>query len=47
MQDLIAALASRFGFSSVEEVDIKDEDVRFSLPSELNAASSKLTTISV
>ena len=47
VQDLIAALASRYGFSSVEEVEIKDEDVRFSLPSELNAASSKLTTISV
>lgn len=47
VQGLIAALGSQYGFCSVEEVEIKDEDVRFSLPSELNAASQRLTTISV
>jgi hypothetical protein len=41
---LIAAL-SRHGFDEVEEVTIKEEDVRFSLPSELAAASQRLTTI--
>ena len=47
VQGLIASLGSEYGFASVEEVEIKDEDVRFSLPSELNAASQRLTTISV
>ncbi len=34
VRDLIASLA-RFGFGRVEEVQVKDEDVRFSLPPEL------------
>ncbi|MCC7236229.1 MAG: 4-hydroxy-3-methylbut-2-enyl diphosphate reductase [Bryobacterales bacterium] len=47
VQGLIRALQVRFGFTSVELVEIKDEDVRFSLPSELKAPSQKLTTISI
>ncbi|HZO51727.1 MAG TPA: 4-hydroxy-3-methylbut-2-enyl diphosphate reductase [Bryobacteraceae bacterium] len=47
VQGLISALGREYGFHSVEEVEIKDEDVRFSLPSELNAASQRLTTINI
>ena len=42
--ELIASL-KQFGFDSMEEMEIKDEDVRFSLPSELGAATVQLTTI--
>jgi len=45
--DLIASLQNRFGFGSVEEVEVKEEDVRFSLPGELAAASQRLTSIRV
>ncbi|MEP7363032.1 MAG: 4-hydroxy-3-methylbut-2-enyl diphosphate reductase [Acidobacteriota bacterium] len=47
VQGLISALGNGYGFHSVEEVEVKDEDVRFSLPAELNAASQRLTTIRV
>jgi 4-hydroxy-3-methylbut-2-enyl diphosphate reductase len=47
VEELIATLRSKHGFETVEEVEIKDEDVRFSLPAELSAQSSRLTTISV
>jgi 4-hydroxy-3-methylbut-2-en-1-yl diphosphate reductase len=45
VQSLVNSL-SRFGFHNVEEVEIKDEDVRFSLPAELQTAVS-LTQISL
>jgi 4-hydroxy-3-methylbut-2-enyl diphosphate reductase len=35
VQELIASLRTR-GYSELEEVEIKEEDVRFNLPSELN-----------
>src|SRR5438270_9043959 len=35
------------GFDSLEEIELVDEDVRFSLPPELSRASSQLTTISL
>lgn len=44
VQDLIASLKV-FGFDSMEEMEIKDEDVRFSLPAELGQATVQLTTI--
>lgn len=47
VQDLIAALQSKHGFSDVEEVEIKEEDVRFILPTELLPHASRLTTITV
>jgi 4-hydroxy-3-methylbut-2-enyl diphosphate reductase len=47
VQDLIASLQSRYGFGEVEAVEIKEEDVRFSLPHELAAHSSRLTTITI
>lgn len=42
--ELIEELRRR-GFGELEEVEIKDEDVRFSLPQELAPARSRLTTI--
>ncbi len=42
VQELIASL-KLFGFNDVEQVEIKEEDVRFSLPAEL--ASARLTQI--
>lgn len=47
IQELIGFLQSDHGFGPVEEVEVKEEDVRFSLPPELMAQSSRLTTISV
>ncbi len=44
VEELIEALRQR-GFSDLEEVEIKDEDVRFSLPPELAPHASRLTTI--
>jgi 4-hydroxy-3-methylbut-2-enyl diphosphate reductase len=35
VQELIASLRGR-GYGELEEVEIKEEDVRFNLPSELN-----------
>jgi len=42
---LIAALKDH-GFHQLEEVELVEEDVRFSLPGELGHAVSTLTTIS-
>jgi 4-hydroxy-3-methylbut-2-enyl diphosphate reductase len=44
VQDLIAYL-QRLGFDRVEEVELVEEDVRFALPPELAAASTRLTQI--
>jgi 4-hydroxy-3-methylbut-2-enyl diphosphate reductase len=45
VQDLISYLQEQ-GFDSVEEVELVEEDVRFSLPPELGRAPAGLTTIS-
>jgi 4-hydroxy-3-methylbut-2-enyl diphosphate reductase len=45
VEQLIAALRDRHGFSELEEVTLKDEDVRFSLPSELAASGARLHSI--
>lgn len=47
VEELIESLRTQYGFSHVEEVEIKEEDVRFSLPGELIRHTSRLTTISV
>lgn len=47
VQELIDSLKNRYGFSTVEEVEIKEEDVRFSLPQELASQASRLTNISL
>ena len=47
VQRLIAHVQSLYGFGPVEEVEVKDEDVKFSLPGELQrAAAAALTQIS-
>lgn len=35
VQDLISALHSRWGFTEMEEMELKEEDVRFQLPADL------------
>ncbi len=45
VQELLEYLKHTHGFSEVEEVELKEEDVRFSLPSGLEASSVQLTTI--
>jgi 4-hydroxy-3-methylbut-2-enyl diphosphate reductase len=45
VDDLIASLRDRHGFLQLEELTLKDEDVRFSLPTELAAAGQRLHTI--
>lgn len=44
---LIESLKTKHGFSAVQEVEVKEEDVRFSLPPELSTHASRLTTITV
>lgn len=44
VEDLVAALDEQ-GYTDVEEVTLKDEDVRFSLPSELEPHASRLVNI--
>ena len=46
VQNLVSWLRQN-GFNSLEEVELVEEDVHFSLPGELQAAASRLTTISV
>jgi 4-hydroxy-3-methylbut-2-en-1-yl diphosphate reductase len=45
VQELIAALREQHGFTEMEEVTLKDEDVRFSLPQELAVAGQRLHSI--
>jgi 4-hydroxy-3-methylbut-2-en-1-yl diphosphate reductase len=45
VQDLIDALRRFHGFDELDEVTLKDEDVRFSLPAELVTSGSRLHTI--
>jgi len=46
VQNLVAWLR-RNGFHNLEEVELVEEDVHFSLPGELQASASRLTTISL
>ena len=43
--ELISSLRDQHGFHEMEEVTLKDEDVRFSLPPELAGAGQRLHTI--
>lgn len=47
VQELLRYLSEVHGFRTIEEVEIKEEDVRFSLPSGLDSAQAQLTTIAV
>lgn len=46
VQRLVDWLRDR-GFTKLEEIELVEEDVRFSLPGEMQAAASRLTTISL
>jgi 4-hydroxy-3-methylbut-2-enyl diphosphate reductase len=45
VQELIQSLETQFGFEHLEEMELKEEDVRFHLPSDLERSALKLTTI--
>jgi 4-hydroxy-3-methylbut-2-enyl diphosphate reductase len=45
VQELIHFLQAEHGFGAMEEMEIKEEDVRFTLPVELNGATVKLHAI--
>jgi 4-hydroxy-3-methylbut-2-enyl diphosphate reductase len=45
VEELIQSLESKFGFDYMEEMELKEEDVRFHLPSDLERSALKLTTI--
>jgi 4-hydroxy-3-methylbut-2-en-1-yl diphosphate reductase len=45
VQDVVVSLRDDHGFGDIEEVTLKDEDVRFSLPSELVGTGQRLHTI--
>jgi len=45
VQELIQSLEKQFGFEHLEEMELKEEDVRFHLPSDLERSALQLTTI--
>ena len=45
VQELIHALRVKFGFDLMEEMELKEEDVRFHLPADLERSAMRLTTI--
>lgn len=45
VQELISFLQTEYDFGAMEEMEIKEEDVRFTLPVELNGATVKLHSI--
>ncbi|HEX5228196.1 MAG TPA: 4-hydroxy-3-methylbut-2-enyl diphosphate reductase [Bryobacteraceae bacterium] len=45
VEELIACLQNKFGFDQMEEMELKEEDVRFQLPSNLERSVMKLTSI--
>jgi 4-hydroxy-3-methylbut-2-enyl diphosphate reductase len=47
VQELIARLGTDFGFANLEEMELKEEDVRFQLPSNLERSAMRLETIRV
>ena len=45
VEDLIATLQTKFGFDDLEEMELKEEDVRFQLPADLDRPAMRLTSI--
>src|SRR5579864_9386467 len=45
VEELISTLQNKFGFDEVEEMELKEEDVRFQLPSNLDRSAPRLTSI--
>ncbi|MBL8215322.1 MAG: 4-hydroxy-3-methylbut-2-enyl diphosphate reductase [Bryobacterales bacterium] len=47
VQNLIQFLQNQYAFGSVQEVEVKEEDVRFSLPAELQSQAGRFTQIAL
>ena len=45
VEELIQALRVKFGFDFMEEMELKEEDVRFHLPADLERSAMRLSTI--
>jgi 4-hydroxy-3-methylbut-2-enyl diphosphate reductase len=45
VQELIQSLETKFAFDYMEEMELKEEDIRFHLPADLERSALKLTTI--
>ena len=45
VQELLACLKTRFGFDSLEEMELKEEDVRFQLPADLERSVFRLAPV--
>ena len=45
VEELLTTLQTKFGFDAVEEMELKEEDVRFQLPSNLGRPELRLTSI--
>jgi len=45
VQELIETLRHKFGFDSVEEMELKEEDVRFHLPADLERSALRLAPV--
>lgn len=45
VQELINALQTRFGFHELEEMELKEEDVRFQLPADLERSAFRLAPV--
>ena len=46
VQELLDCLKSRFGFDTLEEMELKEEDVRFQLPADLERSLFRLAPVS-
>jgi 4-hydroxy-3-methylbut-2-enyl diphosphate reductase len=46
VEELVDWLKQHFGFGTLEEVELKEEDVRFQLPGGLEQSAIRLTQIS-
>jgi 4-hydroxy-3-methylbut-2-enyl diphosphate reductase len=45
VQELIDSLKAKFGFDFMEEMELKEEDVRFHLPADLERSALRLTPV--
>jgi 4-hydroxy-3-methylbut-2-en-1-yl diphosphate reductase len=45
VQELINSLKAKFGFENLEEMELKEEDVRFHLPADLERSALRLTPV--
>ena len=45
VQELIDSLKTKFGFDFMEEMELKEEDVRFHLPADLERSALRLTPV--